>query len=171
MMRSLLLLCCSALLSWQVLATPVDTYEFKSVENQKRALALAHELRCPQCQNQNLIDSNSPIAKDLRLEVYKMVDAGKDDEQIIEFMTSRYGDFVLYKPRMTNKTYILWLGPVVLLAIGLLVGFFFVRKQRVQAEAPSELTDEQKAELDKLLKSDEEESDVDPHDKSDKDKE
>ncbi|QSX41092.1 heme lyase NrfEFG subunit NrfF [Shewanella cyperi] len=159
MIRALLVFCCSVLFSWQVLATPVDTYEFKSAENQKRALALAHELRCPQCQNQNLIDSNSPIAKDLRLEVYKMVDAGKDDDQIIEFMTSRYGDFVLYKPRVTAKTYILWLGPVMLLALGLLVGFIFVRKQRIQAEAPSELTEEQKAELDALLKSDAEQDD------------
>jgi cytochrome c-type biogenesis protein CcmH len=135
-------------------ATPVDTYEFKSVDNQKRALELAHSLRCPQCQNQNLIDSNSPVAQDLRLEVYQMVDAGKDDKEVIEFMTSRYGDFVLYKPRMEAKTYALWLGPVALLIFGLLIGFFFVRKQRITELDDQEISIEEQKELDKLLNRD-----------------
>lgn len=133
-------------------ATPVDTYEFKSVDKQKRALELAHSLRCPQCQNQNLIDSNSPVAQDLRLEVYQMVDAGKADDEIIEFMTSRYGEFVLYKPRMEAKTYVLWLGPVALLLFGLLIGFFFIRKQRITEVDEQELSAEDQKELDKLLK-------------------
>lgn len=137
-----------------VMATPVDTYEFKSVENQKRALGLAHSLRCPQCQNQNLVDSNSPVAQDLRLEVYQMVDAGKSDDEIIEFMTSRYGEFVLYKPKMETKTYVLWLGPVGLLAFGLLIGFIFVRKQRISGGTVAELSAEDQKELDALLKRD-----------------
>jgi len=132
-------------------ATPVDTYEFKSVDNQKRALELAHSLRCPQCQNQNLIDSNSPVAQDLRLEVYEMVDAGKADNEIIEFMTSRYGEFVLYKPRMEAKTYALWLGPIALLLFGLLIGFFFIRKQRITEVDEQEISAEEQKELDKLL--------------------
>lgn len=136
----------------QALATPVDTYEFKSVDNQKRALGLAHSLRCPQCQNQNLIDSNSPVAQDLRLEVYEMVDAGKGDDEIIEFMTSRYGEFVLYKPRMEAKTYVLWLGPIALLLFGLLIGFFFIRKQRISDVDVQEISAEEQKELDKLLK-------------------
>ncbi|QYK01596.1 heme lyase NrfEFG subunit NrfF [Shewanella psychrotolerans] len=135
-------------------ATPVDTYEFKNVDNQKRALDLAHSLRCPQCQNQNLIDSNSPVAQDLRLEVYQMVDAGKGDTEIIEFMTSRYGEFVLYKPRMETKTYLLWLGPIVLLLFGLMIGFIFVRKQRISGAVEQELSVEDQAELDKLLNRD-----------------
>ncbi|MCG9698489.1 heme lyase NrfEFG subunit NrfF [Shewanella sp. Isolate11] len=135
-------------------ATPVDTYEFKNVDNQKRALELAHSLRCPQCQNQNLIDSNSPVAQDLRLEVYQMVDAGKGDAEIIEFMTSRYGEFVLYKPRMEGKTVLLWLGPIGLLLFGLLIGFIFVRKQRIADAVEEELSQEDQAELDKLLKRD-----------------
>ncbi|QYJ86367.1 heme lyase NrfEFG subunit NrfF [Shewanella mesophila] len=135
-------------------ATPVDTYEFKNVDNQKRALDLAHSLRCPQCQNQNLIDSNSPVAQDLRLEVYQMVDAGKGDAEIIEFMTSRYGEFVLYKPRMESKTYLLWLGPIVLLLFGLMIGFIFVRKQRISGAVEQELSVEDQAELDKLLNRD-----------------
>ncbi len=145
-----LVLLCSMITA--AMATPVDTYEFKSVENQKRGLALAHELRCPQCQNQNLIDSNSPVARDLRLEVFKMVDEGKNDDEIIEFMTSRYGEFVLYKPKMDTKTYILWLGPLALLLFGVIIGFIFVRKQRIDASAAPELSAEDQQALDALLK-------------------
>lgn len=134
------------------LATPVDTYEFKSPENQKRGLSLAHELRCPQCQNQNLIDSNSPVARDLRLEVFKMVDEGKGDDEIIEFMTSRYGEFVLYKPRMETKTYILWLGPIGLLLFGLTIGFIFIRKQRIVGNSEQEISAEDQQALNTLLK-------------------
>ncbi|ASJ95271.1 MULTISPECIES: heme lyase NrfEFG subunit NrfF [Shewanella] len=144
----------SFVLVGSVMATPVDTYEFKSVDNQKRALELAHSLRCPQCQNQNLIDSNSPVAQDLRLEVYQMVDEGKGDEEIIEFMTSRYGEFVLYKPRMEAKTYVLWLGPLGLLLVGLMIGFVFVRKQRISNAVEQEISPEEQAELDRLLKRD-----------------
>ncbi|MFB2803046.1 heme lyase NrfEFG subunit NrfF [Shewanella seohaensis] len=136
------------------MATPVDTYEFKSPENQKRGLSLAHELRCPQCQNQNLIDSNSPVARDLRLEVFKMVDEGKGDDEIIEFMTSRYGEFVLYKPKMETKTYILWLGPVGLLLLGLIIGFIFIRKQRIGGTTEPEISAEDQKALDALLKRD-----------------
>jgi cytochrome c-type biogenesis protein CcmH len=134
------------------IATPVDTYEFKSPDNQKRALSLAHSLRCPQCQNQNLIDSNSPVASDLRLEVFKMVDEGKGDDEIIEFMTSRYGEFVLYKPKMEAKTYILWLGPIGLLIIGLAIGYIFIRKQRISGNTPQEISAEDQQALDALLK-------------------
>ncbi len=147
----MMLACTSLLFSMNVLATPVDTYEFKSVDNQQRALSLAHQLRCPQCQNQNLVDSNSPVAQDLRLEVYKMVDNGKSDSDIIEFMTSRYGDFVLYNPKLDSKTYLLWLGPFGLLILGLFIGFIFVRKQRIQATESTTLSAEQQAELDALL--------------------
>lgn len=135
-----------------VMATPVDTYEFKTPENQKRGLSLAHELRCLQCQNQNLIDSNSPVARDLRLEVFKMVDEGKGDDEIIEFMTSRYGEFVLYNPKMETKTYILWLGPIGLLLMGLVIGFIFIRKQRISGNVPNEISEEDQRELDTLLK-------------------
>ncbi|WP_443019914.1 heme lyase NrfEFG subunit NrfF [Shewanella sp. OMA3-2] len=140
------------LFSVMVQATPVDTYEFKTPSNQKRAMSLAHELRCPQCQNQNLVDSNSPVAQDLRLEVYKMVDDGKSDEQIVEFMTSRYGDFVLYNPRLDPKTYVLWIGPFALLFIGFIVGAILIRRQRNVKYAHVEMSAEDKQQLDELLK-------------------
>lgn len=151
MVTKLLICFASVLFTVSAFATPVDTYEFKSTDNQERALSLAHQLRCPQCQNQNLVDSNSPVAQDLRLEVYKMVDSGKADSEIIDFMTSRYGDFVLYKPKLDAKTYVLWLGPAGLLVFGLLIGFIFVRKQRIQTTEAETLTPEQQAELDALL--------------------
>ncbi|MBV7317607.1 heme lyase NrfEFG subunit NrfF [Shewanella sp. NIFS-20-20] len=133
-------------------ATPIDTYEFNNPSNQQRALTLANELRCPQCQNQNLVDSNSPVARDLRLEVYKMVDEGKSDDQIIEFMTTRYGEFVLYKPRMEAKTYALWLGPVLLLLVGLFIAYSFIRRQRIRPEAPTALSADDQQALQRILK-------------------
>lgn len=157
-MRTLIKIIASVILLFSmvssVTATPVDTYEFKSQENQKRGLSLAHELRCPQCQNQNLIDSNSPVARDLRLEVFKMVDEGKSDNEIIEFMTSRYGEFVLYKPKMETKTYILWLGPIGLLLLGFVIGAIFIRKQRIAGNAVQEISAEDQQALDALLKRD-----------------
>ncbi|WP_394132467.1 heme lyase NrfEFG subunit NrfF [Shewanella maritima] len=152
--KLLIVACFSMVLSVSALADSndnVDTYQFKSDNNQKRALSLSHNLRCPQCQNQNLIDSNSPVADDLRLEVYKMVDEGRTDNEIIDFMTSRYGDFVLYKPRLDPKTYILWGGPFALLAIGLFVGLFWVRRQKTAVDDNSDLTDDEQKQLDELL--------------------
>lgn len=101
----------------------VETFQFESEKEQTRAVQLAKALRCPQCQNQNLMESNSPIAKDLRLEVYKMVDEGKTDTEIIGFMTDRFGDFVLYQPKFEPRTYLLWLGPVALLLLFTFIGY------------------------------------------------
>ncbi|MDF0536019.1 heme lyase NrfEFG subunit NrfF [Shewanella yunxiaonensis] len=155
-MKALLKVFVSALLAfgvaYQVSATPVDTYQFKNEANQEHAMKLARSLRCPQCQNQDIVDSNSPVARDLRMEVYKMVDAGKSDSEIIEFMTSRYGEFVLYKPRLETKTYILWLGPVALLLFGGLIGFLFIRKQRHNNAKSQELSAEDQQQLAELLK-------------------
>lgn len=81
-----------------------------------------------------------------------MVDEGKGDDEIIEFMTSRYGEFVLYKPKMEAKTYILWLGPIGLLIIGLAIGYIFIRKQRISGNTPQEISAEDQQALDALLK-------------------
>lgn len=158
-MNKLLIGVCATLvvmltMSIQTCSASVDTYKFKSEEHQKRALSLAHSLRCPQCQNQNLIDSNSPVADDLRLEVYEMVSADKTEAEIIEFMTSRYGDFVLYKPRVEPKTLVLWLGPLGLLLIALAIGFVFIRKQRITAVDDVDISADEQSELDELLKRD-----------------
>ena len=98
-------------LSLGALASGVDTYQFRHPERQTRAQELARALRCPQCQNQNLVESNSPIARDLRLEVYRWVDEGQSDEQVIARMTERFGDFVRYDPPFKRSTALLWGGP------------------------------------------------------------
>lgn len=98
-------------------AIEVELFEFDNLAQQQQAISLAKTLRCPQCQNQNLIESNSPIAKDLRLHVFSMVKSGKTDTQIIEYMTERYGEFVLYKPAFKMTNGLLWLFPLLLLLL------------------------------------------------------
>ncbi|ADZ43019.1 TPA: heme lyase NrfEFG subunit NrfF [Yersinia enterocolitica] len=110
-----MLLALSLLFSPWVFADFVDTYHFSSPQHQQQALALAKELRCPQCQNQNLLESTSPIAQDLRLEVYRLVEAGLSSQEIMALITQRYGDFVLYRPPLRSATWVLWFGPGVLL--------------------------------------------------------
>ena len=106
----------------------VELFEFESPNQQQRAISLAKSLRCPQCQNQNLIESNSPIAKDLRLVVFNMVKAGKSNNEITQYMTERFGEFVLYKPAMSASTLLLWLLPVVLFLLFIYLSVKSVRK-------------------------------------------
>ena len=109
-------------ISVNAIAEMVDTFEFHNQADRTRAVELAKSLRCPQCQNQNLVESNSPIAYDLRIEVYNMVNEGKTNQQIIDAMTSRFGNFVNYKPPFQWNTALLWLLPagLLLVAFGLI---------------------------------------------------
>ncbi|WP_420938350.1 heme lyase NrfEFG subunit NrfF [Aeromonas veronii] len=137
MMRSSLactLLALGMLLSATAYSSGVDTYQFRHPELQNRAQELARALRCPQCQNQNLMESNSPIARDLRLEVYRWVDEGQSDEQVIARMTERFGDFVRYGPPFKSSTALLWGGPLLLLGLALLT--LFRRLTRTMAQPP-----------------------------------
>ena len=97
-----------------------------------RAVALSEQLRCLVCQNQTIADSNATLAQDLRREVREMLVAGKSDEEIRTFMIERYGDFVLYRPRMTVGNFLLWAAPVLLLLLGTFVGLRVIRKQAAQ---------------------------------------
>nr|WP_279009989.1 heme lyase NrfEFG subunit NrfF [Aeromonas jandaei] len=119
-------------LSATAYSSGVDTYQFRHPELQNRAQELARALRCPQCQNQNLVESNSPIARDLRLEVYRWVDEGQNDEQVIDRMTERFGDFVRYDPPFKASTALLWGGPLLLLGLALLI--LFQRLTRTKAQ-------------------------------------
>jgi cytochrome c-type biogenesis protein CcmH len=94
---------------------------FENQQQQDRFDKLTQELRCLVCQNQNLADSDAPLAHDLRREVHTMLQTGQSDEQIKQFMVERYGDFVLYRPPVQINTYLLWLAPLVLLLGGALV--------------------------------------------------
>ena len=131
----------------------IDTYEFANDAERDRFRELTKELRCPKCQNQDIADSNAPIATDLRREIYRMLGEGKDNQQILDFMVARYGDFVLYKPALTGKTAVLWFGPLALLVGGLVViGVIVGRRRRTeQTEGSDTLSAEERKRLDTLL--------------------
>ena len=97
---------------------------------EQRLANLSKELRCLQCQNQTLADSPAGLAADLRREIRLQMKAGKSDQEIIAFLTQRYGDFILYRPRVTFTTYLLWFGPFVLLLAGLFILFRFIKQRR-----------------------------------------
>lgn len=109
---------------------------FKDATEQQRYERLVGELRCLVCQNQSLADSDADLARDLRDEVYQIIQSGKSDEEAVKFLVDRYGDFVLYRPPVKPITLLLWIGPFVLLAGGLL----FIRLRTRQPERSVELS-------------------------------
>ena len=131
----------------------VETYHFDDDEKRDRYQTFVAELRCPKCQNQNLAGSNSPIAKDLRRELHRLLEEGRDDEQVVEYMVSRYGEFVLYRPRFNPETAVLWLAPMIFLALGLVLVAMVFRRQKKPAGAATEtLNDNEKKALNDILK-------------------
>tara|TARA_B000000460_G_C21213547_1_gene263345 strand:- start:26 stop:496 length:471 start_codon:yes stop_codon:yes gene_type:complete len=97
--------------------TPKELYSFNSVEDQERFSNLLDTYRCPKCQSSNLAGSNAPIAKDLKIEIHRLIQEGKNDKQIETFLRSRYGDFITYKPAFRRNTLVLWVGPFLLLSV------------------------------------------------------
>lgn len=116
-----------------------------------RARALSAQLRCMVCQNQSIDDSNADLAKDLRLLVRERLTAGDSDEQVIDYLVSRYGEFVLLKPRLSEHTILLWGMPVALAAIGAGVVLVQLRRRRISSSG-QELSEEEQRKLDVLLK-------------------
>ncbi|AHG18387.1 nitrite reductase [Chania multitudinisentens RB-25] len=114
-----LLLWCG--LIWPLQAQVVDTWAFSSPRVQEQALSVAAKIRCPQCQNQNLLESNAPAAIAMRHEVFAMTEQGKTESEIINFMTARYGNFVRYQPAFATSTLILWGLPPLMLSLIALV--------------------------------------------------
>lgn len=125
---------------------PVDV----SPEYEERYHDLLSELRCLVCQNQTIEESDSELAHDLRVEVNKLLNKGATDSEIIGFMADRYGDFVLYKPLVKPKTYLLWFGPFVFLAIILFLVLMFVKKQKKTSKV--ELSADEQQKLNSILK-------------------
>ncbi len=115
---------------WSPAPAVIETYEFSEPRQETRYQDMIAQLRCLVCQNQNLADSNADLAKDLRARTYQMISAGATDQEIVEFMIARYGDFVLYKPPLRWRTALLWLGPFAILLIALGIFFFTIRKSR-----------------------------------------
>lgn len=108
----------------------IEVYEFSDPSLKQRFHDLTYELRCPKCQNQNLADSNSELSLDLKDIIYEKLKSGETDEQIIQFMRERYGEFILFKPEMSASNSFLWFGPVLFL-LGFLVLFIhWYRKNR-----------------------------------------
>lgn len=152
---SMLILAVIVFLGSQLLSSPaysqVDTFEFDTIEQQKRFRTLSDELRCPMCQNASLSGSTGGVAEDLRREVHRMIMAGRSDAEIMQFMYERYGDFILFRPRLTAGTVLLWFGPLLFLLIGGIVAFGIWRRARQYSDNDSELDESQQERLRKLL--------------------
>ena len=130
----------------------IDTYEFASEAERQRYRTLVEELRCPKCQNQNIADSDAPIAMDLRAQIFRMLEEGKTDPQITDYLVSRYGDFVLYKPPVTARTLLLWYGPAALLAGGfVLLGVILLRRRGKSGDVNNGLSEDEQQRLAALL--------------------
>jgi cytochrome c-type biogenesis protein CcmH len=114
----------------------------------KRVAGLAHELRCLVCQNQTLAESNAPLAVDLRNQIREQLQAGASEQDVIDFMVARYGDFVLYRPPFKATTLALWLGPFLLLALGIAVLVRRLLRRRVPG---AQLSDAERARAARLL--------------------
>lgn len=130
MNKFILLACGLLLLATQAFADPMVTFKFDSPEREALFHKLSNELRCLVCQNQSIADSNAGLAKDLRTEIYEMIEAGKSESQIIDFMVARYGDYVLYRPPFKLQTALLWLGPVLVFLLGVFFALKLIRAQR-----------------------------------------
>lgn len=110
--------------------TPIEALPFRSEEERARYQSLVEELRCTVCQNESLSASTAPLARDIRMQVFDMLQEGESNSEIRKFMVERYGDFVLYRPPFARHTLLLWAGPGLLLLIGLMTAFFVIRKRR-----------------------------------------
>jgi len=117
---------------------------------EQRLISISEEMRCLVCQNESLAGSRSDLANDLRREIRALIKEGKSDEQIRSFMVERYGDFVLYRPPVKPITWLLWIGPFVILLIGIGFLFSYLRRRNINVAA-KELTAEENQKIDALL--------------------
>lgn len=127
----------------------IETYSFSSPELEARYHSLSQELRCPKCQNQNIADSNAPIARDLRVVLHEQLEAGASDDEVLAFMVARYGKFVRYRPGIDRNTLLLWTSPALLLVAGALGLIWHFRRRRIEGTPP--LSESERDELERLL--------------------
>ncbi|MGA1188489.1 MAG: cytochrome c-type biogenesis protein [Pseudomonadales bacterium] len=132
-------------------ANTVEDYTFANDAMRDRYQNLIDELRCPQCLNTNLAGSDAMIAANLRREVYRMVTSGETDEAIKSFMYERYGDFILYRPRLMPSTWVLWLLPGFLLIVGVWVWWVMARLPSAALDDQMQMSDTDLAEVERLL--------------------
>ena len=143
-MMSKLIIILSLLVSMSILEAAVEVKQFQNSEHEQRYKNLINEFRCVVCQNQNIADSNAELAQDLRKQVFKMINAGKDDDEIMGFMVTRYGDFVLYRPQFNSMTFLLWVGPFIIFIIGLYFLISFIRQRKKMIVTELSNTDKEK---------------------------
>jgi cytochrome c-type biogenesis protein CcmH len=139
-----------------VLALPAqgvvrDVYSFDSEEKQQRYQTMIVELRCPKCQNQNIADSNSPISKDMRDEVFRMMTDGASDVEIMDSLVGRFGEFIRYKPLVEKRTLLLWATPAISVLGGFLIVGGIVLRSRRNNQIDSELSAEEQARVAKIM--------------------
>jgi cytochrome c-type biogenesis protein CcmH len=146
------IVCASVLASGSLFAqTPTPTMPPMKPELEARLRLLETELRCLVCQNQTLADSPAGLAGDLRREIRLLAESGKNNEEIKEHLKARYGDFVLYKPSVESKTWLLWFGPFVLLLGGAIIGWRVARRRTAKMVATPDLSDEERLRAGKLM--------------------
>ena len=142
-----------AALALTLLASPAHAVQPDEIlpdpKLEARARAISHELRCMVCQNQSIDDSDAPLAKDLRVLVRERLTAGDSDNQVIDFLVSRYGEFVLLKPRLSLHTILLWAAPFAVLVIAALA--FVLARRRAVPESLTRLSPEEEARVNALL--------------------
>lgn len=132
-----------------------DMYPMETPEQQERFYELLSELRCPKCQNQNIVDSDAPIAEDMRNEVYRMIQEGAGDDEVVESLVDRFGEFVRYKPSFDRRTALLWLLPAIVVFIGVIVVVVIVRRSQRDTDDPElRLSDDQRRRAENLLRRD-----------------
>ena len=131
-MKHLMFVICSIAFSVWTYAADIPM-TFNNPEEEQRFTDLTRELRCLVCQNQSLADSSADLAQDLREEIYNEMLAGKSNNEIIDYLVARYGDFVLYRPPLKPVTYLLWIGPALFLLIGVFIAVnFLTRRKKVE---------------------------------------
>ena len=123
----------------------IEAYSFDEPQQEETYKKLIAELRCLVCQNQNLADSNAELAQDMRRKTYEMVRDGKDADEIVDFMVTRYGDFVMYRPPLKSTTFFLWFGPLIIFILAAIIVGVFVRKQKQQPVAEVAADQKQRA--------------------------
>jgi cytochrome c-type biogenesis protein CcmH len=131
----------------------VDAFEFDTEEQQQRFRQMSNDFRCPMCQNTNLTGSVGGVAEDLRREIYLMIMEGRTDNEIEQFMLERYGDFILYRPRLMIETVLLWFGPLIFLLLGGWVIMGIIRRARPQSREQVHLSNEEQEQLRNMLDS------------------
>ncbi|NBC99953.1 cytochrome c-type biogenesis protein CcmH [Atlantibacter hermannii] len=147
-MTRILTLLAALLVSFSVFAA-IDTYQFKDEAQEQQFRELTAQLRCPKCQNNSIADSNAMIASDMRQKVYELQQQGQTQQQIIDYMVARYGNFVTYEPPITPGTIVLWLLPALFILGGIIV--VVRRARRGQQAAAQPLNDLEQQRLKQLL--------------------